>query len=106
MPAVEKIIDGVASMTIGFSKWRHDDSRIIVRERDTYVGCLRKREGGWAPSLDLMAALEGAGDFRHRSRRGWRSEFEAVREIREILSSSAAQSRPAQKRHKPINRIQ
>ena len=36
-------IDGVASMMIRFSKWRHDDSRIIVREWDSCIGCLRKR---------------------------------------------------------------
>ena len=75
-------------MTIRFSKCRHDDSKIIVRERDSYVGCLRKRENGWAPSLDLMTALRGAGLRRSRARRGWPSELEAVREIREILSSS------------------
>ena len=93
-------------MTIRFSKWRHDDSRIIVRERDSYVGCLRKRENGWAPCLDLMTALRVAGDFRLRSRRGWESELEAVREIQEILSSSGeAQSRPIQERRKPIRRV-
>lgn len=93
-------------MTIRFSKWRHDDSRIIVRERDSYVGCIRKRENGWAPSLDLSAALKDAGNFRLRSRRGWESELEAVREIREILSSSPeAQSRPVQERHRPLKRV-
>ena len=93
-------------MTVRFSRWRHDDSRIIVRERDAYVGCLRKRENGWAPSLDLVTALKGAGDFRLRSRRSWESELEAVREIQEILSSSPeAQSRPMQERRKPIRRI-
>ncbi len=78
-------IDGVASMTIRFSKWRHNDSRIIVRERDAYVGCLRKRDNGWAPSLDLMTALRGAGDFHLRARKDWRSELETVREIQETL---------------------
>ena len=93
-------------MTIRFSKWRHDDSRIIVRERDSYIGCLRKRDNGWAPSLDLMTALRSAGDFRRRSRRGWESELEAIREIQEILSSSVeAQSRPIQERRKPIGSI-
>ena len=71
-------IDGVASMTIRFSKWRHDDSRIIVREWDSCVGCLRKRENGWAPSLDLMTALRGAGDlkpsWRHRVFGGGKAE--------------------------------
>ena len=93
-------------MTIRFSKWRHDDSRIIVRERDSYIGCLRKRENGWVPSLDLMTALRGAGDFRLGSRRGWESELEAVREIQEILSSSVeVQSRPMQERPNPIRCI-
>ena len=65
-------------MTIRFNKWCHDDSRIIVRERDSYVGCLRKRENGWAPSLDLMTALRGAGDlkpsWRHRVFGGGKAE--------------------------------
>ena len=93
-------------MTIRFSKWRHDDSRTIVRDRDSYVGCLQKRGNGWAPSLDLMTALKDAGDFRSRAGKDWRSELEAIREIQEILSSSPeSQSRPVQERHKLIRRI-
>ena len=79
-------------MAIRFSKWPDDDSRIIVREGDNYVGCLRKRENGWAPSLDLSAALNGAGDPRPRARMAWRSELEAVREIRMILSEPEPRS--------------
>ena len=93
-------------MTVRFSKWPHDDSRIIVRRRDSYVGCIRKRENGWAPSLDLMTALRDADDRRSWARKDWRSEFEAIREIQEILSSSPeSQSRSVQERHKPIRRI-
>ena len=72
-------------MAIRFSKWPDDDSRIIVRERDSYVGCIRKREHDWAPSLDLSIALSGAGG--RRAGIAWPSEDEAIREIRRILSA-------------------
>ena len=92
-------------MAIRFSKWPDDDSRIIVREGENYVGCLRKRENGWAASLDLSTALNGAGDPRPRARMAWRSEFEAVREIRGILSASEPRSRHGQERDRPMKRI-
>ena len=93
-------------MTVRFSKWPHDDSRIIVRRQDEYAGCIRKRKSSWVPSFDLSIALNGTGDRRSRSRRSWRSELEAIREIREVLSSSPeAQSRPVEEQRKPIRRI-
>ena len=72
-------------MAIRFSRWPDDDSRIIVRRLDAYIGCIRKRENDWAPSLDLSIALSGAG--RRRAGMGWRSEDEAVRQVRKILSA-------------------
>ena len=97
---------GRISMTVRFSKWPHDDSRIIVRRRDKYVGCIRKRENGWVPSLDLSTALNGADDRSSRARKGWRSELEAIREIRRMLSpATEPRSRHMKERDGPLKRV-
>ena len=93
-------------MTVRFSKRPHDDSRIIVRKRDTYVGCIRKQKNGWVPSLDLSTALNGIDGPRSRWRRNWRSELEAIREIREILSPAPEpRSRRVKEQDRTMKRI-
>ena len=92
--------------TVRFSKWPHDDSRIIVRKRDAYVGCIQKQKNGWVPSLDLSSALNGAGGARSWARKNWQSALEGVREIREILSPEPEpRSRRVKERDRTMKRI-
>ena len=92
--------------TVRFSKWPHDDSRIIVRKRGAYVGCIQKQKNGWVPSLDLSTALNGAGGGRPWSRKNWQCELEGVREIREILSPEPEpRSQRVKERDRTMKRI-
>ncbi|MCY4497260.1 MAG: hypothetical protein OXC14_08240 [Rhodospirillaceae bacterium] len=88
-------------MAIRFSKWPDDDNRIIVRRQEAYIGCVRKRENDWVPSLDLSIALSGAGG-RRRAGMAWQSEDATIREIRKILSAPKPRSRHVKERDRSI----
>lgn len=88
-------------MAIRFSKWPDDDSRIIVRRQEAYIGCIRKRQNDWAPSLDLSIALSDAGG-RRRAGMAWQSEYAVIREIRQILSAPESRSRQVKERDRSM----
>ena len=71
-------------MTVKFSKWPGDDTRIIVRRLGKYVGCVRRGKNGWLPSLALSAAMNGTDD--NRPRTVWRNRHDATEEVRRVLS--------------------
>ena len=71
-------------MTVKFSKWPGDDTRIIVRRLGKYVGCVRRGKNGWLPSLDLSAAMNGTDD--NQPRTVWRNRHDATEEVRRVLS--------------------